>query len=248
MPSDLIVAALILTLGVTLQAAVGFGLGLFAIPLLVWSGRSLPEAVAILIGAGGLQTAFGTYLVRKHVHWARLVPIAAAMAITLPVGQVLMGMMVGAGHAFVKQAVGGVLLCVLIARALVQPVPREELATGWGLLAGGLSGLLAGLVGMGGPPVVLYALAHAWDKDRYRAFLWPLFTLTNPLLIACMALQFGGQLWVDYAWGMAMVPCVWLGNRMGLSLSAQWEMTQLQRGASVLLYAMALSSLVGPML
>jgi uncharacterized membrane protein YfcA len=223
-------------------------LGLFAIPLLVWWGRALPEAVAILIGAGGLQTTFGTYLVRKHVRWARLIPIAGCMAIALPIGQLLMGMIVGEGQAFVKQAVGGVLLCVLIARALVQPVPREEVAAGWGLLAGGLSGLLAGLVGMGGPPVVLYALAHRWDKDRYRAFLWPLFMLTNPLLIAAMALQFGAHLWLDYAWGMALVPCVWLGNRMGLALSAQWEMKQLQRGASVLLYAMALSSLIGPML
>ena len=33
-----------------LQSAVGFGAGLFAIPILVWLGLSLPEAIAVLLG------------------------------------------------------------------------------------------------------------------------------------------------------------------------------------------------------
>ena len=34
------------------------------------------------------------------------------------------------------------------------------------------SGVLAGLCGMGGPPLVLWAMAHDWPTQRIRGFLF----------------------------------------------------------------------------
>lgn len=246
--ADLIGAALILTLGVTLQTAVGFGLGLLCIPMLVWSGWALPQAVAILIGAGFVQTGLGTFTVRREIRWSFMLPLALALCVGIPIGQYAMGLIVDAGQAIVKQAVGGMLLAVLVARAIYQPAPRDAVARGWGYFACGLGGVLGGLVGMGGPPLVLFALAHTWNKDQYRAFIWPIFFLTTPVLVAGLALRFDTGVLIEFAKGVAMAPCVWLGSRAGMAISQQWEMKQLQLGASILLYGIAISSIVGPLL
>ena len=246
--AELIGAALILTLGVTLQTAVGFGLGLLCVPMLVWSGRSLPEAVAILIGAGCIQTGLGSFSLRSQVSWRRVLPITLVIIAVMPLGQYAMGLIVGEGKLFVKQVIGVMLLILLVARALYKPVQQDVVARAWGHLAAAVSGFLTGLVGMGGPPLVLFALAHTWSKDQYRAFIWPVFFCTTPVLICMLALQFGSQLFLEFAKGLAMAPCVWLGLRAGMAISRQWNMAQLQLSATLLLYAVAISSILGPLL
>lgn len=66
-PSEIGIAALIVTLGALLQSAVGFGMGLVVVPLLTWAGYPLPHAVALLLGAAVIQTGLGTYFARRHV-------------------------------------------------------------------------------------------------------------------------------------------------------------------------------------
>ena len=246
--AELIGAALILTLGVTLQTAVGFGLGLLCIPMLVWSGRSLPESVAILIGAGCIQTGLGTFALRAQVSWRRVLPIIIVIMALMPLGQYAMGLVVGEGKVFVKQVIGAMLLLVLVVRRFYRPIARDVVPRGWGHLAAGLSGFLTGLVGMGGPPLVLFALAHTWSKDQYRAFIWPIFFVTTPALISLLALQFGAELLLEFATGLAMAPCVWLGLRAGMAISEHWKMAQLQLAATLLLYAVAISSVLAPLL
>jgi hypothetical protein len=38
---------------------------------------------------------------------------------------------------------------------------------------------LAGICGMGGPPLVLWAMAHDWPADKVRAFLFACFAATG---------------------------------------------------------------------
>ena len=102
-----------------------------------------------------------------------------------------MSLLVHQDPAAIKQVVAAALVCVVTAKLIFRPRRSERLAVGWTVVAAGGSGFLAGKVGMGGRPLVLYALAHKWDRDRFRAFLWSQFLLVLPVLAVALAIRFG---------------------------------------------------------
>ena len=244
----LVAAALIMSLGVALQSAVGFGRGLVAVPLLLWTGRSLPEAVAILLGASAVQNAYGTWTVRRIVPWRTTLGVATGQWLLVPFGILAMGALTAAGPALVKQAVGGIVVAVLVLRAAVRPTPRDTLSWFWGALAGAGSGFLSGLVGMGGPPLVLFALAHAWTKDQFRGFLWSSFLLMLPATTTVLAWRMGVEILGWTAFGLALLPCLWLGSRAGLALSRRWDADRMRKVATGMLILVAAWSVLGPSL
>ncbi len=238
----------VLGLGALLQSAVGFGMALVAVPLLVMAGRPLPIAVALVLGAALVQTAYGSYIAREHIRWPRAISFAAIQCVTLVGGVACMGLLVDRDTAAIKQAVGVAVMLVVTVQIVVRPAPREQLAIGWTLGAAGTAGFLSGLVGMGGPPLVLYALAHPWSRDTFRVFLWSQFLLVLPVLGGVLAVRFGAEILAWIALGVAMAPIVWAGSRLGLAATARWDRRRLQIAASIMLYAIGLAGLLGPYL
>jgi uncharacterized membrane protein YfcA len=245
---DAAVIGVILGLGAMLQSAVGFGMALVAIPLLVLGGRPLPEAVALVLGAALVQTAYGTYVTRKQVVWRRTFSFAAIQWVALVAGVACMSLLVGANPAVIKQTVGAALFAIVTAQIVLRPHPRERLARGWTFAAAGSAGFIAGLVGMGGPPVVLFALAHRWSRDTFRGFLWSQFLLVLPILAVALVIRFGTGLVEWLGIGVATAPVVWLGSRIGLRVTQRWDSRRLHVAAVIMLYAIALASLFGPYL
>jgi uncharacterized membrane protein YfcA len=238
--------AVIVLLGAGLQGAVGFGMGLVAVPLLLFSGRTLPEAVAVLLGAGLLQTAYGAWLCRREIPWKQTASLAAVQWVAVPVGVMGMGLLAAAGPAVVKQVVGAIVIGLLILRAVLRPKPRDSVGTGWGVVASVASGLLAGLVGMGGPPIVLYALAHDWEKDTFRGFLFATFLLVLPTAGVALAWRMGVQVLGWTVVGAAMFPAVVVGSKVGFGVSKRWDAATMRRVATGLLVVIAGWSLIGP--
>ncbi len=243
----LVGAAIIMTLGTALQSAVGFGMGLVTIPLLLWTGRSLPEAVALLLGASAVQNALGTWASRHAIDWKATVRIGLAQWLAVPVGVAGMSALSSAGPDVVKQVVGSIVAAVLVLRAAVRPTPQASVAKVWGVVAGGASGCLAGLVGMGGPPLVLYALAHTWDKDAFRGFLWSSFLMVLPVMVTVLALRMGIDVLGWTAFGLGLVPLLWLGSKAGLTLSRRWDAERMRTVATVMLVLVAAWSVLGPL-
>jgi uncharacterized membrane protein YfcA len=250
MPDLITVAAtaLIVTVAAALQSAVGFGMGLVTVPLLLWTGRTLPEAVAVLFGASVVQTAYGTWMSRRDIPWRTTIGLVSVQWLCLPLGLWGMAALTSAGPERVKQFVGVAVAAMLVLRAVLRPTPREQVHAGWGVLASSLSGFLAGLVGMGGPPIVLFALAHDWQKDRFRGFLWATFLMVLPAAAALLAWRFGPSVLLWALLGVAMAPVLWIGSRMGLSLSTHWDAPRLRRAATALLVVVVLWSVAGPYL
>lgn len=239
-------AAVVLVLGAILQTAVGFGIGLFAIPLLIWLGHSLPHSVALLLGAAAVQSAIGVVAMRRIIDWRRTIFIGAFQWAAVPLGILAMGWFIDLGMAAVKQAVGASLFVLVTLRLFFRPAPRERLARPWGALSGGAAGFLAGMVGMGGPPLVFYAQAHAWDKDRFRGFLWAQLLTGQPAVLAMLTWRSGPTILVHYALGLALAPLLWLGTRAGFSLTARWKLHHVSLSATVVLYAIAVASMTAP--
>jgi uncharacterized membrane protein YfcA len=241
-------AAAIMTLGVALQSAVGFGMGLVTVPLLLWTGRALPEAVALLLGASAVQCAYGTWTSRTLVPWRSTLPVAVAQWMFVPLGVAGMAALASAGPDVVKQAVGAIVAGILVLRAVVRPSPTDALPRAWAAATGAASGFLVGLVGMGGPPLVLYALAHDWDKDAFRGFLWSSFLLALPAAAIVLAIRLGVNVLGWSAFGLALLPLLWLGSKAGLALSHRWDAARMRTVATAMLVLIATWSVLGPLL
>lgn len=244
---QLLEITLALVFACALQGAVGFGAGLFAIPLMVWAGESLPSAVTITMGGIIVQTCWNLFRYRDHVSARELLPIFALRVLMMPVGVLLLGLLVGLGTARVKQAIGLMLFLVLCVQWLLRVKPREHVAWGWTVLAGGASGLTAGLVGMGGPPVVLWVMAHDWPARKSRSFLWATYLLLIPFNLAVLVYRFGHGIWGSLLLGLCLAPLVLAGSEAGQRVGGMMNRHRLRSTALVLLLLLALASVLGPL-
>lgn len=244
----LIEIALALLFACALQGAVGFGAGLFGIPLMVWAGESLPSAITVTMGGIVVQTGWNLFRYRDHVNVRELMPIFGMRLLTMPVGVALLGLLVGLGTDRVKQAIGLMLLLVLLMQWLLRVKPREHVGWGWTVLAGGASGLGAGLVGMGGPPVVLWVMAHDWPGKVSRSFLWATYLLLIPFNLAVLLYRFGDGMLYSLLLGLCFAPLVVGASELGQRVGAKINRHRLRAVAMVLLLLLALSSMLGPVL
>ncbi len=245
---QIIEASAALVFACALQGAVGFGAGLFAIPLMVWAGVDLPSAIAVTLGGVLVQTAWNLYRYRDHVRVRDTLPLFFIRVLTLPVGIALLGVLVTFGQARVKQAIGAMLLLVLALQWASKVKPRERVGHGWTLLAGCASGLTAGLVGMGGPPVVLWVMAHDWPAKKARAFLWATFLMLAPVNAALLVYKFGSEMWGPTLLGICLAPLVVVGSEAGMRAGALMSRHRLRAAAFGLLLLLALVSVLGPLL
>jgi uncharacterized membrane protein YfcA len=176
---------------------------------------------------------------------AQTLPVAAGQWIGTPLEVVLLVTLLENGPELVRQTVGGVVILLNTLHLTLRPKPRKQLHARFGPVAGLAGGLL---VGMGGPPLVFFAMAHTWDGKRFRSFLWWQLVCNAPVVMTVYALQFGGDVLRFALQGALCVPVLWLGIRAGLALSGRWSRAQFMAVAAVLLYAVGLNGLLGPLL
>ncbi len=234
----------ILFLGSVLQGAVGFGMGMFSISVMIWLHIPITSAVAIVIVASSLQTLWSWYNNREHLHWREPVTISAIRILTVPLGILTLGVLSAQSQAVIKQVVGGVIVLVLLAQWGLRIKPREKVWGGWMWVAGLCSGFLTGLISMGGPPLVLWVMAHDWPSHKARAFLWFNFTVVAPVMIALLLWRFGGGLIVPMLLGAAMTPVIIGGAWGGLRVGHLMNRARLRVAMTLLLLIIAASSLM----
>jgi len=208
----------------------------------------LPGAISVTLGGVMVQTGWNLYRYRDHVNLRETLALFALRVLTLPVGIALLGVLVTFGQARVKQAIGAALLLILAVQWVLKVKPRERVPWGWTVLAGGTSGLTAGLVGMGGPPVVLWVMAHDWPSKKSRAFLWATFLMLTPVNAALLIYKFGGDLWGPMLLGLCLAPLVVAGSEVGMWAGALMSRQRLRAAAFGLLLLLALVSVLGPLL
>ena len=122
------VAALVL-IGVALNSAVGFGIGLFAIPVMVWAGVELPAAITITLIVVAFQSAWNCYEYRSHIRWRQTMPLSVCRLLTIPVGVLLLVVLADVGQDRTKQVIGGVLLAVLAVQWALKIPPQPMMGT-----------------------------------------------------------------------------------------------------------------------
>lgn len=252
-PALLPPVALVLFVAGALQGAVGFAFALFATPLLVWSGMGLTEAVAVVAVASAGQVATATLRLWREVPWRWALPAAGLRLLALPLGIALLLVLDGLEPARVRQVLGVVVLAALAAQLLARSRGTAAARPGpprrrWMLAAFGASGLMQGMVGMGGPAAVLWTLARPWSSRRSRAFLAALMLLGAPAHLGLLLVSTGGAVGGSMLTGLLVVPVVAAGTVLGVAAGDRLGRSGLRRAALTLLGASALASMAGPLL
>ncbi len=236
----------IILLASVLQGSVGFGLSLFATPLLVWSGLRLSEAVAIVSVAVSFQVLAGTLQLRCHVRWREVLHGTAIRYLCIPLGIWLLLKIDLLERDRIKQVIGVLVLAAVLMQLLWPVNPRERLHRAWTIVAFAASGLMQGLAAMGGPPAVLWVMAHRWSSQEVRAFLLALFLLASPLQISLLYLSAGQSIAAALWTGLVLAPLVIAGSVAGVRLGNRISRDRLQQAALAVLFVTAVVSILAP--
>jgi uncharacterized membrane protein YfcA len=210
-PELLLMAVSVVAAGL-LRGFSGFGAGLIMVPalaLLVGPALAVPLAVLLDLVAGLqlLPPAMG------QVRWSTVAPLGLAACVTIPLGSTILARL----DASSLQRIISVAVLVSVAilwtgwRYHGKPSTLQSGATG------ALSGLLTGMAGIGGPPVILLFHSGRDSAPAIRASLIGYFAISQA--IALIAYLFNGllsaQVWML---GLLLTPVflssTWFGARM----------------------------------
>lgn len=241
-PLYFLVAGLVVAFAGMVQSTVGFGFALVATPLLIWTGMPLPDIIAMVVTCALLQSALGAAQLRAEIPWRLVLHSSWMRIVTLAVGLHLLRGLIEVDPRWVRVLVG-FLVCLLVGVQVIwRPVPRPRLHGGWAALAFSASGLLAGFTGMGGPPLVLWAMAHDWSSRKTRGFLFACFSFSIPVQLLFMQFTFGHSVLLHAGIGLLLMPFLYAGMALGMPLGNRMKKERLRWIAFVVLFVIGLSA------
>ncbi|NND99166.1 MAG: sulfite exporter TauE/SafE family protein [Pirellulaceae bacterium] len=240
--------ALILCLGIFVQASAGFAAGLIIIPSLLWCGLTIPEAQASMLIATIPQNIGGVWSLRDSISIKRVALPGATRVAFLPLGCfVLVGL-----QSFpidrVKQVVGAVVLLVTIAIIVFKPHPQPRLHRVWAILAFPASGFLQGLVGMGGPAMVFWVQAHDWSTREIRGFLFAMYLISILPAMVVLYAFFGDAIVSPSIVAAMLIPLLLLVTMFGLKFGDWLGRQRLRRITLSLLLLIGIAGIASPYL
>lgn len=168
------------------QRTIGFGFGIFIMTALPFLMPTYGEAVTL---SGLLSLTSATVVMFKYikfVNWKRLWPIIAAFVVFSTLAICMLDKIEGKAMRIV---LGIVLILISLYfsffKKKIQKIIRPT--AGWQIGTGSVSGIMGGLFGMHGPPVVLYLTVSEPDKDHYMGMIQTYAVITNIAMVAVRA-------------------------------------------------------------
>lgn len=226
----------------------GFASGLFGIPLFLLAGLTLPQAIALSLVSAAVQNCTAAWQLRHEIDFrAAIRPMLIRFA-ALPAGVAALQWLGEENKDEASQLVGVVILTIVALQWLLRVEPRPKLHVAWEWLAFGLGGFLLGLCGMGGPPMVIWIMAHDWPMARGRALLYYLFATGIPLQALFLWLAFGQSVLVAMGLGVVLSPLMLIGVHAGLAIGRRIPDRVMRPLAMAVLVLIGLVSIVLPWL
>ena len=169
-----------------IQRTIGFGFGIFIMTALPFLMPSYAEAVTL---SGMLSlTSAAVVMVKyvKYVTWKRFLPITFAFVIFSTIAICMLDKIEG---PIMRRILGVTLIFLCFYFSFFKDKLQKFIrpTTPWQLGAGSLSGVMGGLFGMHGPPVVLYLIVSEPDKNHYMGMIQTYAVITNLTMLAVRA-------------------------------------------------------------
>jgi uncharacterized membrane protein YfcA len=206
-------------LGGLIRRLSGFGGALIMSPLLMWF-FPVPFFIPIVMSAellGGLWLSTQWKVNKEDIPSLYRMWILAA--VLLPLGIFL-------GEAVpitVLKVTTGIVVIAFSIFLLIRVNLAIKLSAFRDFLAGGLSGLLLGSCGIGGPPVALYLNASGLQFERSRALLSQFVSGVCLLAIVAASLLGGGIAWLP--WLLFALPAYFFGMYLAKALLQRQELS-----------------------
>ena len=169
-----------------IQRTIGFGFGIFIMTALPFLMPSYAEAVTL---SGLLSLTSATVVMIQYVKfvtWKRLLPMVGAFVVFSTAAIFMLDKIEGPA----MRQILGIMLVIL---SLYFSFFKEKLqkfirpTKGWLLGTGSVSGIMGGLFGMHGPPVVLYLVVSEPSKDHYMGMIQTYAVITNITMLIVRA-------------------------------------------------------------
>ena len=207
------------------QTIAGFSFSLFAVPFLLLCGFDLPEAVVVSMAGSIVQRSLLVHKCRNSIDWKPLFKMFFWAVIGLIVGVFALKKATRLDQGTIKLIFGIIILMAVAFRLFIKVKPRDSIPFYYSALASLFSGILNGFANIGGPPLVLWLLAHKWPRDQLRATI-PAFTLLMvPVQVILLGINFGLPILVQIGQGLLFFPvilaAVYAGNVFSDKLSVE---------------------------
>ena len=162
--------------GTVVQTVSGFGFAIFVLTFFPYFMPSTAESVATSAMLSLTTAAYNAWLYRDSIRWKILVPPLVSYLIC---STVMIWLSAGQPDALLKKLVACALIVLSIYFIFFSKRVRIRANPLTGTVCGTLSGVLGGLFGMSGPPMVVYLLEATESNDAYFGTIQCFFALTN---------------------------------------------------------------------
>lgn len=241
--SPLISAGIILLFASFVQGTIGFGMGMIAVPLLITAGFSLSQSVALITLAIGIQVLFGTSQLRHHIPWQDVKFAIFIRMLAVPIGVLILLSFENMDTDKVKQLVGIAILIALAIRMMPTQKQKRDLPLLVNIGTFSISGILQGIVAMGGPPIVLWLTTRDYTAKQARAFIMTLFLFNAPVQILLLLFLSDTMSLTIIFIALMLSPLIFIGSYIGVSIGNRFSKQLLNRLAMAVLLIIAINSI-----
>jgi uncharacterized protein len=241
-------SVVILVVSALLQATAGFGAALLGLPLLLMAGNKLFEAQLLLLCALLPQNVFACWRLRKSIDYREVATPVLIRTLAMPIGVLGLSALMMQSQDTIGQIVGGIILLSILLQSLAGVEFKSAKTWPWMLLTFGGSGVLQGLSGIGGPPMVLWVYGQRYSVDRARAFLFAIYVANFIPQMMMLRWKFGSQIWSTALIGIIVTPLILLAAEFGLRLGSRLGDRWMRPVVYAALVALALVMIFRPLL
>ncbi len=247
-PTQVLLSLTILTSAAFIQATVGFAAALFGLPLMLWAGNNLMESQVMIITAMMPQNILSVWKLRKSIDFREIILPATVRISALPIGIAGLSIVLSWSSTAVNQLVGAIILAAVGMQALVGIEWKTARRLHWIIITFGGSGVLQGLSGMSGPPMVLWVHGQRYSADRARAFLFAMYISNFAPQVLLLYLNFGSKVLDAASVACMSIPLVLVAATLGLRLGSWLGDRWLRPITYACLVWLAVSSMLEPWL
>jgi uncharacterized protein len=217
--TQLILACLIILIAQTIYVIFGFGLGLIAVGLLALFIQPITNVIVLTLFIALPAEIYVVYRSWKNISWQGIFTIGGGVALGIILGTLIL-----------KYGDPGFILTLLafflIFSGIIFLLAQSEVVIRWPAwctpLIGISAGLLDGMFGTGGPPLVFYYQLSGMKKQAFRGHLMTLFLLMALVRYPSYALS-GLITPARFLSAVYVFPAIflgiWLGNRIHIQVS-----------------------------
>ena len=198
-----------------INSTFGFGFALTAVPLLslILDLKMASPLISLLFITGSTAIIIKEY---KKVQIKNVLYLALAATLLVPFGLYLNQY---GNQQYLKLGLGLFIIAFSIYNLFAPKLPHLK-NDRWAPLFGGISGFLAGICNISGPPVVIYSTLRMWEPAVFRASLQAYFFYINLTVITGHIYHGSYENTIIFTYYMYTAPAMLLAVPVGKKINA----------------------------